>query len=197
MNDKTENRINLLSSSITILTAIFTILQAILGVDINASSKFNIIIDFSAWSDKLQNSDPVIKFITFFILEAANAYFFGTIFNWLHKRFKGELHDLLLLLVVNVLTASISILFVKTIIFNNTIGSSLGLIGVTFFYLISLGITLYFFSYKHAIDKTESEKGSIDEFLGKISGVIKPSIIFLVVLYIFFYLMVLFYYFFG
>lgn len=187
MNNRIERLIAILSGLITILTAI-------LSVDIKESSKFNFIIDFSALSNTLQNSDPVMKFIVFLISEAANAYFFGMIFNWLHRRFKRKIHDLILFFVVIVLTASISVLFVKAIIFNNGLLTIRDIVGLSFFYFISLVITLIFFCYELAVDETQSPKGSVEELLGKIGGAMKTSILFLIVLYIFFYLLVLFYY---
>ncbi len=183
-----ERFLQVLSALITIFSPLVSIPPSVTG-NIDKTIKVNYLIDLSIITSSLQQSDLFIKIILFFIAEASNAYFFSLLYNGIHRRFKGKTHDLMLLFIVIVLTASISTLFLLTILFNNNIQTIWQGIGFTILFAISLLITIIFFSYEHAI-YDNNQRDPLKKLASKFRNMNKKSIWLMVLMYGFFFVLV-------
>lgn len=179
-----------LEKVMTFLSVIATLYQAGVGiipavVKIEPSTQANTFLNllvyiFGSFSSYLHSSPSIVKVFVFFVSEAANAYVFAELFNWLHRRGTKKILHLFLMILVIVSTCCISVLFLRFLVFDDGpqppqyfllpfLKLLLFIIGA----VVSLIITLVLFCWEHLEDKAQNEPGSLEEIFGKISNLAK------------------------
>ncbi len=129
------------------------------------------------------------KFILFFILELANAYFFGHLFMLVKRNDNTKTTELLFNLIIISLTTFISVIFLKTIIFMDIIS----IIIFSMCYTVSLIITIFFFFYESYSNAGNQANSFVEKYTAKLLTVIKQfSFWFLILIYVVFYSIVIY-----